>query len=317
MGNIQKYIDSITVPNTEKVARFVLGGVETDIDHYDKSQLEHFILEQRPSSPKAITTICYVLGAYAKWLQDEGLGGEKLLFETRSLNKDELWKKAKPSASKKYLSHTDFLRIIRDINLYEEFNALYYTTLFRCIYEGVYNEDLSVIKNLRPTDIHGNTLTLREDNGHVYKLKVSDELAAALEELAQIHIWERKNRYGVCRVDMKGPYWDSIFKVEYRKTNKANEEGSYRFAYYARLRRIADEHIKSKMLPLQLFVSGLMHRIIVELSKNGISLEEAFADNSRNRLAHEIISKELVRCNYTTDIGNFREMVKGHLDTFI
>lgn len=317
MGNVQKYIESITVPNTKKVARFVLDGVEADIDLYSKNQLEFFILEQQPSSPKAITTICYVLGAYAKWLQDEGIGGEKLLSEIRSLDKDDLWKKAKPIAKKKYLSHSDFLGVIRDINLYEEFNSLYYAALFRCIYEGVYNNDLSVIKNLRLADIHGNTLTLREDDGHVYNLKVSAELIADLDVLSQIHVWERRNRYGICCVDMKGSCWDSIFKVECRKTKKASEEGSYRFAYYARLRKIADEYIESKMLPLQLFVSGLMHRISIELLKNGISLEEAFADNSHNQLAHEIISMELIRCNYTTGIGNFREMVKGHLDSFV
>ena len=59
-----------------------------------------------------------------------------------------------------------------------------------------------------------------------------------------------------------------------------------------------------------------MHRIKVELRKNGISLEEAFADNSRNRMAHLIISKELIRCNSSIEIGNFRELVKGHLNSF-
>ena len=141
MGYTQRYIDSIAVPNTEKVARFVLGDVEDDIENYNKKQLEDFILEKQPSSPKTITTICYVMSAYAKWLQDEGLGGEMLLSNIQSLDKADLWKKAKPTARKKYLSHSEFLRVVRDINLYEEFNALYYSTLFSCIYEGVYNDD--------------------------------------------------------------------------------------------------------------------------------------------------------------------------------
>ena len=46
-------------------------------------------------------------------------------------------------------------------------------------------------------------------------------------------------------------------------------------------------------------------------------MEEAFADNSRNRMAHLIIQKELVRCNSGIEIGNFRELVKGHLDSFV
>jgi hypothetical protein len=59
-----------------------------------------------------------------------------------------------------------------------------------------------------------------------------------------------------------------------------------------------------------------MHRIKVELEKNNMSLEEAFSDNNRNKMAHLIISKELIRCNSGIELGNFREMVKGHLDSF-
>ena len=70
------------------------------------------------------------------------------------------------------------------------------------------------------------------------------------------------------------------------------------------------------MLPLQLYTSGLMHRIKIELERNNISLEEAFADNSRDKMAHLIIQKELIRCNSNIEVGNFRELVKGHLDSF-
>ena len=59
-----------------------------------------------------------------------------------------------------------------------------------------------------------------------------------------------------------------------------------------------------------------MYRIEKELNKNGILLEEAFCDYGRNRKSYTIISNELVRCNYSGDVGNFKEMVKGHLDSF-
>lgn len=317
MNNIQRFIDSIDVPNTEKVVRSVLGSIEIDIDLLCKNELESLILNLQPGSPKAITTICYVLGSYAKWLQREGLESGALLAEIQSVDKAALWKKAKPNAKKKFISYGRFQEILHEIELYEEFNPLYYSTLFRCVFEGVYNDDLSVIKNLRPSDICGTTLTLHEDNGHTYKLKVSAALTNALNELSTISVWERRNRYGVCRIDMKGSSFDSIFKVEYRKTKKISEEGSYKFSYYSKLRKISDEYVEYKILPLQLFVSGIMHRIGMELKKNNITLQEAFADHSRNKLAHEIISKELIRCNYETDVGNFREMVKGHLDSFV
>ena len=70
------------------------------------------------------------------------------------------------------------------------------------------------------------------------------------------------------------------------------------------------------LLPLQLYTSGLMYRIKTELNKNNIQLEEAFADNNRDKMSHLIIQKELIRCNSNIEVGNFRELVKGHLDSF-
>ena len=59
-----------------------------------------------------------------------------------------------------------------------------------------------------------------------------------------------------------------------------------------------------------------MYRIKTELKKNNISLEEAFIVNNRNRIVHSIISNELIRCNSSIEVGNFRELVKGHLESF-
>ena len=56
--------------------------------------------------------------------------------------------------------------------------------------------------------------------------------------------------------------------------------------------------------------------VIDACNENNIALEEAFAQNSRNKMAHLIISKELIRCNSSIEVGNFRELVKGHLDAF-
>ena len=204
--------------------------------------------------------------------------------------------------------------VIKDIATYEEYNALYYELLFNCIWSGIYNDDLSVIKNLRASDIEDNgVLTLREDNGHAYKFKVSERLAKDLKQLSNINIWERRNRFGVCKVEMRGIYSDSVFKIENRSTAS---QDSFRFTFYAKLRKIAKEYLEQPLLPLQLYASGLMYRIKVELEKNNISLEDAFSDNSRNRMAHLIIQKELTRCNSNFELGNFRELVKGHLESF-
>lgn len=314
MSNVEQFIESVKVPNTAKVVRHVIKDTDVNIENFSPMELEQFILDLKPNSPKTIITITYVLGLYAKWLQDEGIAdGDNLYQMVQSVDKKLLWQKAKPNAKKKFISHEQYKRVLHEIGVYEDFNALYYESLFSCIYEGIYNEDLSVIKNLKKSDINENVITLHEDDGHSYKIKVSEKLATELKQLADIDVWERRNRFGVCKVDMRGAHKDSVFKIEDRRTASKT---SFKFSYYARLRKIAKEYLEYGLLPLQLYVSGIMHRIKLELEKNNISLEEAFADNSRNKMAHLIISKELMRCNSSIEIGNFREMVKGHLDSF-
>lgn len=315
MNNLERFLESVEVANTAKVVRFVFKNTDVNIENYNQMELEQFILDLKPNSPKSITTICYVLGLYAKWLQEQNIIKNDNLYQMiQSLDKKLLWKKAKPTAKKKFISYEQYEITIKDIATYEEYNALYYETLFNCIWYGVYNDDLSVLKNLRASDIEDDgMLTLHEDNGHTYKFKVSERLAKDLKQLATIDTWQRPNRFGICNVDMRGAYKDSVFKIENRSTAS---QDSFRFTFYAKLRKIAKEYLEQPLLPLQLYASGLMHRIKVELEKNDISLEDAFADNSRNRMAHLIIQKELTRCNSNFELGNFRELVKGHLDSF-
>lgn len=313
--NVERFINSIESPNSQKVAKFALKDVNDEIENYSPIEIEYFILNRKPSSPKEIITICYILGSYSKFLQEQNLIDNNNLYQiTKTLDKKLLWKKCKPNAKKKFISEKDYQRVIKDIATYEEYNSLYYELLFSCIWNGIYSDDLSVIKNMRKSDIDDNgIITLREDNNHTYKIRVPEKLALDLKKLADITMWQRPNRYGICNVEMRGVYKDSIFKVEHRSTSS---NGSYRFSYYSKLRKIAKEYLEHTLLPLQLYTSGVMHRIKVELEKNGISLEDAFADNSRNKMAHLIIQKELIRCNSSIEVGNFREMVKGHLESF-
>lgn len=314
-GNIERFIESIESDNSKKVAKYALKNVNNNIENYSVMELEQFILDRKPRSQKEIVTVFYILGSYSKWLQEQNLVDNDNLYQMiMSIDKKLLWKKCKPSAKKKFISGEEYQRVVKDIAMYEEYNALYYELLFGCIWYGIYSEDLSIIKNLRNKDIGDDgMIMLHEDNGHSYKLKVSERFAKDLKQLASINVWQRPNRFSVCNVEMRGVFPDSVFKVEHR-TSASN--GSYRFSYYSKLRKISQNYLEHSLLPLQLFASGLMHRIKTELGKNDISLEEAFADNSRNRTAHLIIEKELIRCNSCIETTNFRELVKGHLESF-
>jgi hypothetical protein len=310
------FIDSIESPNSKKVMKFVFKDIGKDnIENYSPMEIEQLILNKKPSSYKEIITIVYVLSSYLKYLQEQGIIKNDNAYQiVQSIDKRLLWEKAKPQAKKKFINNEQYQRAVKDIATYEEYNALYYELLFSCVYNGIYNDDMSVVKNLRGSDINDDgTVILREDNGHIYKFKVSEKLAKDLKQLANITMWQRPNRFGICNVEMRGVYPDSVFKIESRST-ASND--SYKFTFYSKLRKMSKEYIEYSLLPLQLYVSGIMYRIKVELEKNDISLEEAFADNGRNKMAHLIIEKELVRCNSSIEMGNFRELVKGHLDSF-
>lgn len=315
-NNIQRFIETIESPNTIKVVKYALKDNVDNIECYNLLELEQYILDLKPNSPKAITTICYVLRLYAKWLEEQKIIADNSFYQlVQSLDKNLLWKKSKPNAKKKFMSYEQYKNVVHEIGVYEEYNALYYEVLFRSIYEGIYNEDLSVLKNLRSSDIGNGIVTLHEDNGHSYKLKVSTKLTDDLKELALIDSWERKNRYGAFKVELEGVYSNSVFKIEHRNTNSS--EGAYKFSYYAKLRKISKEYLEYNMPAMQIYISGITHRIKIELEKYNISLEEAFINGDTiNKKANMIISKELIRCNYDTQISNFREMVKGHLDIF-
>ena len=319
MSNIEAFIEAIELQshNSAKVVKSVFKDFNEDIIDFDIAKFEQFILDIKPSSPKDITTICYVLRLYAKWLFANSIVNSNELYNTiNSIDEKLLWQEAKPNAKKKYISHTEYQDLLYCIENHEELNTLYFSTLFRCVYEGVYNHDLSVIKNLRASDIDNNILTLRDDNGDSYKITVSNKLAQDLKELSSKNTLERANRFGVFEVDTQGLYTDSVFKIEYRNRETKAKDSYKHHPYYTKIREKSMEYIGSKLSPSNFYVSGMMYRINCELAKNNISLESAFTDNNRNSLVHSIISKELNRCHSTMSVSSFRERVKGHLDVF-
>ena len=302
------FINSIELDNTAKVAKSM--SVIGDYDYSDISpvELEQIILSMKPNSPKHITTICYVLSMFAKFINNDNME-----YMVRAIDRKALWLRAKPMASKKFISNNDFNRVCEDIMEHEEHNALYQKTLFACIYNGIYSDDMNVLKNLRALDIHGNIVTIRDDNENEHQLEVPQELADDLKRLSEDNVWWRNNRYGAFKVGTKGLHKDSCFKIEDRS---GTSEYQGRYSYYRVLRKISKEYVGYSLLPLQLYVSGIMYRIGIELNNHGYSVEDAFADNNKDRTINKIISDELIRTGYNIEVRNFREMVKGHVDVF-
>lgn len=310
MNNYSEFVKTFSSPNTAKVINSL-----SDIGNYEYSdctaeEIEQVILNLKPNSPKAIRTICYVMSLYGKYLNNVNL-----IRQVRDLNQIEIWEKAKLLAKSKFLSHMEFEAAYHEIGMYEECNALYYQTIFWCIYEGIFNNDMSVLKNLKASDISGNTIILREDNGHSYEFVAPEKLIQDLRELATIDIWERKNRYGIFKINVQGVSSDCCFKIENRGADN-DSQYAYRYSYYRQLRKITNEYLGRSIVPTQIFVSGIMYRIRMMLQHEGITLEEAFALDNRDKMVKKIVVDELARCNYDILYSNFKEIVKGHLDIF-
>lgn len=307
-NEFEKFADTFESPNTAKVINSLGALGQYDYNGISPVELEQVVLDMKPNSPKSITTILYILSLYAKYLKDD-----RLHNIVQDIDRKALWIMAKPNASKKFISHSQFKETCKDVELFEEYNSAYISTLFKCIYEGIYSDDMSVIKNLRSFDVNDNVVTLKEDNGNSYKIEVSDILAKELIELGNVNTWSRNNRFGECKIKTTGLHEDSCFKVE---TRGGSDEYSYRYTYYRILRKISKDYLGYSLLPLQLYVSGIMHRIRLNLNEHGITLKEAFAVNNKNRMVNKIISEELDRCNCNTEVRNFREIVKGHIEVF-
>ena len=282
-----------------------------DYDYNNKSiaDIEAVILSLKPQSETSVRDIKYVVSAYIEYL-----GNNSLAEQVRKMNNSDLYSKAKTDAKQRFVSYSDYVELCKNINMYEDFNQIYYKSLIMSIYEGIYNDDLIVLKNLRASDVniaehcvtvHGKT----EDD--VYIVPTTKELADNLVELGKTHTWERLNRYGVVSIPVTGIYPDSCFKLEMRVDGM-----EYYNCYYNRLRKMYTEHLGYSVSPARLYVSGLMHRIATKLKERGFTLRDAFINNRRSIEMKAIIKAELKKSGNRIPIQNLRCLVRGNLDVF-
>lgn len=309
--NYKCFLDNIESVNTRNVAYTFKNIGNYDYSNCTVEDLENIILSFNPNSARAITTIMYVMRSYFKYLKNDNL-----ISMLKGIKVGTLWNKAKDNTHK-FISFKTFNQVLNDIELYEELNILCTKTLFWSIYEGIYNNGMSVLKNLRASDIHENVVTLRNNDGEVYDLEVTNELAHSLKELSTIDVIEKVNRYSFFYTDGCGKYTDSCFKIEKRKNASTNEDRSYCMKFYRILDKISKEYIGYSVTPNDIFISGIMHRIKIKLDENNIDLQYAFSNNCRNAIANKCIAEELERCKYVSTVSNFKFLVKGRIDVFM
>lgn len=290
---------------------------EYDYTDCDEEFVKQVIISCNPKKgEKSISPIKQVIINFAKFI-----GDNRLEYITRNINRKQVWDEVKDSAEDRYISHEEFEYVLKKIFDSDDveprlFNLKYYAALFWCTYEGIYNGDYSLISNLRACNINKRTITTYDNEGVEYKFILPKRLINLLLNLGEENIWEATNS----NKRMSGKYSDSCFKICQRKKRKSedqvNQNEAYRFFYFEKLRTINKKYIKRKLSPKEIYVSGIMHRIVLRANKEGISLQDIFKPHSRNSRYKDIILQELQHSNYQIPIKNFREMVKDYLYVF-
>lgn len=293
-----------------------LGYDKDFIFHCTYDEIENLLVLLLPSSKLRLFDYCKLLSSYLRWsishfetLPDDGLRN------IIKLDKDVVWKKIRPSVNK-FISHTQYLELIEDIEKTSDLNnSLYYSTLIKALYEGIYNENLYIFKEIRASDLKEHFIHLK-DNDEEYDLEISTNLIESLKELSTTTVWLRRNKHGNnSEIKLVGKYDDSCFKIELRSNGKDVDTAAKNF-YWNKIRKIEKEYVGYTLRPLHIYLSGIMYRICENLKANNITVQEAFIDDVYSPTVYKIINDELKRVHYNTDSRYFRAQIKCFIDVF-
>lgn len=185
-------------------------------------------------------------------------------------------------------------------------------------YEGIFSDDLSVYKNLRASNIHGNTVTIYDDNGNSRDVEISETLTNCLLELSSVFNWERQNKYNAYSVDISGEYNDCCFKLE-KRANSNHKPNAYKDNYYRIFRTVSNEYLGYSITAKQVYVSGIMYRACQKMKSAGIDPKEIMLErkHSNSDKINSILKEEFQRSGYMSTTANFKEYIRGHVDIFL
>lgn len=304
------FIETLSSVTMKTFAKNNSDIFDIEEENYTPEYIAEYVKSKKPINRSMVSTFCYYINLYAKYI-----GSEKLSKAVLAIDKTALYKEIGQTA-KRFISKNEFDEIYELINVNYELNSLYKKTMLRCVWEGMFSSSLDVLKNLRASDIHGNVITLRTDSGEVYDLEVSQTLADDLVTLSNTFTRERVNRHGYFDIAVDGKYHDSCFKVENRGGTDFDRTMTQTCWYT--LRELANTYIGSRFCHAkQIFVSGIMYRISIKLKEAGIDLYDAFSYDCKDKLATKIIMDEMHRCNYNKTLRSLKEVVDGYLDNFV
>ena len=274
-------------------------------------KLSELFIKLHPINTKAISSYLNVLKRYAEYTNNQSF-----VDISKKINVTAIWNQYSSSAEKtrRYVSNSEFQSILFNLQMDDMMNVDYYVALLQAIYEGIYSDDLTALSNLRGQDIHGNVVVVRCDGKEPFKLEISHNLATKLKDVADLTRWEKRNRCGEFSIPIEGDYPDSCFKVENRNNIP---DRSYRHCYYRYIRKVAElAKLDYRLRAKNLYISGIMHRVKMQLEEKGMTLEQAFAFKRRWGEDVDIVRRELERVHYPYPYAKFTALITGYIDDF-
>lgn len=304
----EKFLETIESPGLKRTAKSLTFIPEYDFENFTPQMLTDIIAQAKPVSERVVSSYLTVLTKYAYFLNRSDI-----VSIIHKFDRSVFWENYKTIA-KKYISNSDFEAFCVRIQTEEDHNILHLTSLVRSIYEGIYSDNLDVLINLKREDIRGNIVTLRPDEDDSYDFEITSRLANDLIELSKIDLWEHTNRFGtITRSPMEGDHIDSCFKMVVRG---ASERKFAINRHQSLFRSLAQKYIDYPIRPYDLYLSGIMHRIAINLHNEGLNMAEVFEKRSRNKRGFAIIQKELDRSKYKSDLQNFLVTMRGRVEMF-
>jgi len=303
-----RFLDSIESPGIKRTAKSFTALGKCDFENFTQQSITDILVEAKPVSDRVVSQYLTIITKYAYFINRKDV-----VSAVHRFDRGVFWATYK-SNSKKYISNADFEVLCSRIQTEEEYNVPYYTCLMRSIYEGIYSDNLDVLIHLKREDIHGNVVILHTDEGEIYDLVISEKLASDLIELSKVYIWEHSNRFGTTsRSPLEGEHVDSCFKMAARSSS---DQKFARSRHQAAFRNIANKYIDYNIRPYDVYLSGIMHRIAINLHREGLDMSEVFEKCSKNKRGFEIIQNELNRSKYKSTLQNFLITMRGRVDMF-
>ena len=266
----------------------------------------------KPNSNKKCQNIKYALLVYAK-----DTGNEEACNMLNDMDNKRTWLMCKPMVKEdtiRFITHEEYLEAVDEIEKHEPINDLFLSTLFMCVYEGIYTKDFSVLINLKASDIDDkNNVTVYDDLGNNWKISITTRLRLKIKELAIQQ--EREVMYGgkLAIKSTIGDYPDTVFKALLTKKTPGHET---KINLYKKLNYIVKEYIEHELPPYHLYISGIMYRMAMEFHLNNKDILDVFLSKRSTKENYTIIKKVLDDSHYPGDFYQLKQLVQGYVSMF-